>query len=402
MVEADRRGYCFPSFCLWIRDRSKVRGSNSFTKEALDLCNAVHSSPGEPLAACNVGGGPFSPKRCDGLTWPQDSQQVEKWAEGDLHSTENAIERNGVPHQSSSYTHIQLQPSGLQSLSHKNADQPDSELGFRRGSLATVETSSSLCASQYHLQQEYDRGDANGQAQVGAGSELPPRFHPSVTASRGALERIVGVENSALDRFMSEEQESLAAGFLLDANAGDQPPEIQERLRGGASRIKEAAMRMARACDPQEIAEAEAIFAKCSEVGVNKQCQHCGRTFGREEALEKHEGVCQRMFKNGGGLRKGGGLCAAQGAACRVQGQLALKEKEHKAREQALSKRNSKTPAWQRQRYHSSHLPGAPLSRQTAEGSLRQRLGGGAPHTPHAALPGPIRTPMGDLCPPGQ
>ncbi|KAL8275329.1 hypothetical protein Esti_000778 [Eimeria stiedai] len=201
--------------------------------------------------------------------------------------------------------------------------------------------------------------------------------------------------------------------------AGVPAHSTSQRLRGGASRIKEAerprekkwqresaqfraAMRMARACDPQEIAEAEAIFAKCSEVGVNKQCQHCGRTFGREEALEKHEGVCQRMFKNGGGLRKGGGLCASQGAACRVQGQLAMKEKEQKAREQALNKRSSRTPAWQRQRYNSSHLPGAPLSRQIAGSSLRQRFGRGPPPLSRTTFPALNRPPMGDLCHTGQ
>ncbi|XP_026194389.1 uncharacterized protein LOC113147583 [Cyclospora cayetanensis] len=81
-----------------------------------------------------------------------------------------------------------------------------------------------------------------------------------------------------------------------------------------------AAMRMARVCDPREIAEAQAIFARCSDTVAHLQCPHCGRTFGREESLEKHASVCQRMFRNGGGvLRKGGGLCASQGAACRLR-----------------------------------------------------------------------------------
>ncbi|KAL8436014.1 hypothetical protein ACSSS7_002059 [Eimeria intestinalis] len=377
--------------------------------------NAGHpSSAAGPLVACAVGTGPVSPKRSDDVGWPQDAQQLERWAEGYLQSAENASERNGVFHQVGNYNYIQLQPDGLQSLPYENADKQDSGFAFKRGSLGTAETSSSLCASQYHLQQEYDRGDANGKAQVGAGSEQPPRFHASITASRGALGQSVGEESAALEKFMSKEQESLAAGFLLDANAGDQPPEIQEvrntllstKSPGGQpkqhdfyiSQEREAAMRMARACDPQEIAEAEAIFAKCSEVSVNKQCQHCGRTFGREEALEKHEGVCQRMFKNGGGLRKGGGLCAAQGAACRVQRQLAMQEKEQKAREQAFNKRSSRTPAWQRQRHKSSHLTGAALSRQTAGAGLPQLLGGGPAPTPHTTLLGLIRPPMGDLC----
>ncbi|KAL8445080.1 hypothetical protein Emed_005880 [Eimeria media] len=373
------------------KDSRPPEAQDSGNEEPLDLRNALHTSPNDPLTGSAVGG--VSPKRSDGLVWPPGSQQLEEWGEGDVHPTENTIERSGVSHQLNSYAHIQLQSDGLQSVAHKNGEQQDAELGFKRGSLATADTSSSLSASHYHLQQEYDkqydkqydkeydkdydRGDVNRHPQVNAGSELPPKYHPSVTASRGALGRTVETENSALDKFMSEEQENLAAGFLLGANAGDQPPEIQERMRGGGSRVKD-------------------------EVGVNKQCQHCGRTFGREEALEKHEGVCQRMFRNGGGLRKGGGLCAAQGAACRVQGQLALKEKEQKARERALNKRNSRTHAWQRQRYHSSQLPGAPLSRQTAGNNLRQRLGGGAPHIPHAALPQPIRPPIGDLCPAGQ
>ncbi|KAL8275330.1 hypothetical protein Esti_000779 [Eimeria stiedai] len=209
-------------------DRSKVRGSNSLSKEPVDLCDAAHSSPGEPPTACTMGVAPVSPKRSDGLGWPVDSQQVEKLTEGDLQPTENASERNGVPHQLSSYNHIQVQSDGLQSFFNKNADQPDPELGFKRGSLATVEKSRSLCASQYHLQHEDDRADANGQAQFGAGSELPPKFHSSITASRGALGRSVGVENAALDKLVCDEQGSLGAEFQLDANAGDQPPEIQE------------------------------------------------------------------------------------------------------------------------------------------------------------------------------
>lgn len=43
---------------------------------------------------------------------------------------------------------------------------------------------------------------------------------------------------------------------------------------------------------------------------MTHQCRHCSRTFGRAEALEKHESVCLRMFKSGGCLRKGAGNCA--------------------------------------------------------------------------------------------
>ncbi|KAL8429266.1 hypothetical protein Efla_005543 [Eimeria flavescens] len=420
--------------------------------------STADSMNGKPVAGCPEGSSVESSKRSDVFGWSEASQQLDYSRQGSLDLATEGLEPKGLAAQrfpgaadgagsqleTLAYSPAQADPARSLSrggFTEQTEKQKEGGACSRSGSLALADTSSSSSVPQYYPQVlEADTRDVTGQ--LAAATQQAVRLHPSVTASRGALEQEEELQNAVFDKFMAGEQYGLAAAFLVDANAGDEPPEIQEcpychrtfasksfekhvnvcvkvfftrrkqydmsrkrlasvieeagvtahstlqRTRGGTARTKElerprekkwqresaqfrAAMRMARACDPREIAEAEAIFAKCSDMGVNRQCQHCGRTFGRDEALEKHEGVCQRMFKNGRGLRKGGGLCAAQGAACRLQEQLTLKAREQKARESALHRRNSRRATLDRQRQNSSQLPAVLQGRLPAAGTQR-------------------------------